>query len=138
IVHELTHSFEHDIIPQGFIGRAVPLWIMEGLADYMRGDWVPLDLMQVRDAAVSDTVPRMSRLEGYGGAPGRLIYNLGHAVFEFVEARWGEEGIRQFLFSLRKSVIGGGDDDAYREAFGLSPDEFDEAFDRYLRDRFKP
>jgi hypothetical protein len=139
IAHELTHSFENDIIPQGLIGRGVPLWVMEGLADYMRGDWVPLDLMQVRDAAVSDAVPRMSRLEGYGtAAPGRLVYNLGHAVFEFIEARWGKEGIRQFLFSLRKSVIGGGDDDAYQEAFELSPDEFDQAFDRYLRDRFKP
>ena len=139
IAHELTHSFENDIIPQGLIGRSVPLWVMEGLADYMRGDWVPLDLMQVRDAAVSDSVPRMSRLEGYGtAAPGRLVYNLGHAVFEFIEARWGKEGIRQFLFALRKSVIGGGDDDAYEEAFDLSPDEFDQAFDRYLRDRFKP
>jgi hypothetical protein len=139
IAHELTHSFENDIIPQGLIGRGVPLWVMEGLADYMRADWVPLDLMQVRDAAVSDSVPRMSRLEGYGGeAPGRLIYNLGHAVFEFIEERWGKEGIRQFLFALRKSVIGGGDDDAYREAFSMAPDEFDQAFDRYLRDRFKP
>ena len=43
ITHELTHSFENDIIPQGLIGRSVPLWVMEGLADYMRGDWVPLE-----------------------------------------------------------------------------------------------
>ena len=36
-------------------------------------------------------------------------------MFEFIEAKWGKEGIRQFLFSLRKSVIGGGED-AYEEA----------------------
>jgi hypothetical protein len=138
IVHELTHSFEHDIIPQGLIRRNVPLWVYEGLSDYMRADWVPVDLMQVRDAAVADVVPKMSELQGYGGAaPGRLIYNLGHAVFEFIESRWGKEGIRQFLFALRKSVIGGGED-AYQEAFQLRPEEFDQAFDRYLKERFKP
>ena len=94
--------------------------------------------MTIRDAAVADIVPKMTELEGYGnsGNP-RLIYNLGHAVFEFIEAKFGKEGIRQFLFALRKSVIGGGED-AYEEAFRMKPDEFDQAFERYLKERFKP
>jgi hypothetical protein len=138
IVHELTHQFEFDIIPQGLIRRSVPLWVNEGLSDYERGQWEPLDLMAVRDAAVADIIPRMTQLEEYGGGgPSRLIYNLGHAVFEFIEAKFGKEGIRQFLFSLRKSVIGGGED-AYEEALRMNRDEFDQAFDRYLKDRFKP
>src|SRR5258708_34251406 len=41
------------------------------------------------------------------------------------------------MFALRKSVIGGGED-AYEEALRMKKDEFDEAFDRYLKDRFKP
>ncbi|MGE3176561.1 MAG: hypothetical protein AB7O32_03750 [Vicinamibacterales bacterium] len=138
IAHELTHIFEFDIIPQSLIRRSVPLWVNEGLSDYMRGAWTPLDLMSVRDAAVADIVPKMSKLEGYtqmGGA--RLVYNLGHAAFEFIEARWGKEGIRQFMFALRKSVIGGGED-AYEEAFRMKPDEWDQAFEKYLKDRFKP
>ncbi len=138
IAHELTHIFEFDIIPQSLIRRSVPLWVNEGLSDYERGDWTPNDLMMIRDAAVADIVPKMSELEGYGNSNSpRLIYNLGHAVFEFVEARWGKEGIRQFLFALRKSVIGGGED-AYDEAFRMKPDEFDQAFERYLKERFKP
>ena len=138
ITHELTHIFEFDIIPRGVIRRGVPLWVDEGLADYMAGVWRPLDLMTVRDAAVADVVPKMSELEGYGQFNNpRLIYNLGHAAFEFIESRWGKEGIRQFLFSLRKSVIGGGED-AYEEAMRIKPREFDEQFDKYLKDRFKP
>ena len=138
IAHELTHIFEFDIIPQGLIRRSVPLWVNEGLSDYERGQWTPLDLMTVRDAAVADIVPKMSELEGYGNSNNpRLIYNLGHAVFEFIEAKCGKEGIRQFLFALRKSVIGGGED-AYEEAFQMKPDEFDQAFERYLKERFKP
>jgi hypothetical protein len=138
IVHELTHQFEFDIIPQQLIRRSVPLWVNEGLSDYERGQWSPIDLMTVRDAAVADIVPKMTELEGYGGSSNpRLIYNLGHAVFEFIEAKFGKEGIRQFLFSLRKSVIGGGED-AYEEALRMKKDEFDQAFERYLKDRFKP
>jgi len=138
ITHELTHIFEFDIIPQGLIRRSVPLWVNEGLSDYERGQWDALDLMMVRDAAVADIVPKMSELEGYGNSNNpRLIYNLGHAVFEFIEAKYGKEGIRQFLFALRKSVIGGGED-AYEEALRMNKDEFDQAFERYLKDRFKP
>ncbi|MBI3264503.1 MAG: BamA/TamA family outer membrane protein [Acidobacteria bacterium] len=138
IVHELTHVFEFDIIPQSLIRRNIPLWVNEGLSDYERAQWRPIDLMTVRDAAVADIIPKMSDLEGYGGFDNpRLIYNLGHAVFEFIESRWGKEGIRQFLFALRKSVIGGGEN-AYEEAFRLKPQEFDEQFEKYLKERFKP
>jgi hypothetical protein len=138
ITHELTHIFEFDIIPQSLIRRSVPLWVNEGLSDYERAQWNPIDLMSVRDAAVADIVPKMSELEGYGNTNNpRLIYNLGHAVFEFIEAKYGKEGIRQFLFALRKSVIGGGED-AYEEALRMKKDEFDQAFERYLKDRFKP
>jgi len=138
ITHELTHIFQFDIIPQSLIRRSVPLWVNEGGADYERGIWDPIDLMMVRDAAVADIVPKMTELEGYGNTNNpRLIYNLGHAVYEFMEAKWGKEGIRQYMFSLRKSVIGGGED-AYEEAFKMKKDEFDQAFEKYLKDRFKP
>jgi hypothetical protein len=138
ITHELTHIFEFDIIPRSLVSAGIPLWVDEGLADYMAGAWRPLDMMTVRDAAVTDIVPQMSRLEGYGAFSNpRLIYNLGHAVFEFIESRWGKEGIRQFLFSLRRSAIGGGDS-AYEDALQLSPEDFDAEFDKYIKDRFKP
>jgi len=138
ITHELTHIFEFDIIPQSLIRRSVPLWVNEGLSEYERAQWTPMDMMEVRDAAVADTVPKMSKVEGYGNGGARFVaYNLGHAVFEFISAKFGPEGIRQFLFALRKSVIGGGED-AYEEAFHMKADEFDQAFDRYLKERFKP
>ena len=137
-VHELTHQFQYDIIPTSLIRNNMPLWVFEGMSDYMTGYWRSVDLMTVRDAAVADIVPKMSELQGYGNFSNvRLIYNLGHAAFEFMEARWGKEGVRQFVFSLRKSVIGGGDN-AFKEAFDMEADEWDQQFDRYLKDWFKP
>ena len=137
ITHELTHIFEFDIIPRTLLRRGLPLWVDEGLSDYETQQWDPFDLMTVRDAAIADIVPSMSDFQGQAFVDGRLPYNLGHAAFEFIESKWGKEGLRQFLFALRKSVIGGGDS-AYEEAFKLKPEEFDEQFDKYLKDRFKP
>ena len=137
IVHELTHQFEYDMIPTSLIRRAVPLWVNEGLSDYMTGIWRPQDLMAVRDASITDIVPKMSKLEGASELNARMVYNLGHAVFEFIEAKWGKEGLRQYLFALRKAAVSGGEE-AYQEAFQISADDFDQQFDKYLKDRFKP
>jgi Tol biopolymer transport system component len=137
IQHELTHVFAFDIIPRSFFQRGIPLWIDEGLADYFRGVWDPLDLMMIRDAAVTDQVPKLSRAE-FEAFSGRLVYNMGHACFEFMEARYGKEGIRQFLYTLRKGILGGSVDDIYQQAFRITPEEFDNAFDKWLKDRFKP
>jgi hypothetical protein len=139
ITHELTHVFEFDLIPRNMVQRGVPLWVDEGLADYMRGTWDPIDLMSIRDAAVTEQIPRLSRFEDYGGMSNpRLVYNLGHAAFEFIEARYGKEGIRQFLYTFRKNLVGGGMDDIYLQAFRLKPEEFDEQFEKWLKERFKP
>jgi hypothetical protein len=54
-----------------------------------------------------------------------------------MESKWGKEGVRAYVFALRRSVIGGSDD-AYQEAFQVTPDEWDQQFDRYLKERFKP
>src|SRR4030095_16028097 len=66
ITHELTHLFEFDIIPRNLVRRTGPLWVEEGLSDYRRGTGDPLDLMSIRDAAVTDQIPRMSRMVDYG------------------------------------------------------------------------
>jgi hypothetical protein len=139
ITHELTHVFEFDLIPRSLLQRNVPLWLDEGLADYERGMWDTLDLMTVRDAAITDQIPRISRLNDFEAFSNpRVGYNLGHAAFEFIEARWGKEGIRQFLYMFRKNIASGGIEEIYQQAFRIKPDEFDQAFDRWIKERFKP
>jgi WD40-like Beta Propeller Repeat len=139
ITHELTHVFAFDLIPRSLVQRNIPLWLDEGLADYERGIWDSLDLMTIRDAAVTEQVPQISRFEEYGGFSNpRVVYNLGHAAFEFIEARFGKEGVRQFLYTFRKNIVGGGIEDIYMQAFRMKPDEFDQQFEKWLKERFKP
>jgi len=120
IQHEMTHVFAFDLIPRTLVQRDIPLWIDEGLADYFRGMWDTLDLMMIRDAAVTDQVPKLSRAQ-FEAFSGRLVYNMGHAAFEFMEARYGKEGIRQFLYTLRKGILGGSTEDIYKQAFTTRP-----------------
>jgi hypothetical protein len=137
IQHEMTHIFAFDIIPRTILQRQIPLWIDEGLASYFEGVWSPFDLMQIRDAAVTEQIPKLSRSD-FQPLSGRLVYNLGHAAFEFIEARYGKEGIRQFLYTLRKGILGGTVEDIYQQAFRITPDDFDQAFAKWLQERFKP
>ena len=138
IVHELTHQFEFDIIPTG---ADPPRHAALGQRGAVRLHDRLLEAARHRDGPRCGGHrhrPEDDQAEDYGGFNNpRMIYNLGHAVFEFIESKWGKEGLRQYLFALRKSVIGGGED-AYEEAFKMKAEEFDQQFEKYLKDRFKP
>jgi beta-lactamase regulating signal transducer with metallopeptidase domain len=136
LVHELTHLFEFDIIPETG-GRRAPGWVLEGLADYERGTWSPRDLSDLRAAVTAGLVPKIAELDAGAGLTGRLPYSFGHAVFDFIEATRGKDGIRQLLLALRNRILGQ-NDNVYEAAFGITAKEFDEAFDEYLKDRLAP
>jgi len=139
LTHEVTHVFGFDIVP----GLATPRWISEGLAEYERGVWDPDDLVALRDAVRTRAVPQLSALtpevspttlvDGTLANP-RLVYALGHVAFDFIEARWGKVGVRQFLFWLRQTAASGGD--PYEGALQISREAFDQAFAQYVTDRF--
>jgi hypothetical protein len=61
ITHELTHVFQYDILPTALVRQNIPLWVYEGGAEDARGVWDPLDLMMIRDAAITDTIRKRRR-----------------------------------------------------------------------------
>ena len=75
---------------------------------------------------VEGSLPKISTLEGRVGDQARFPYILGHAVFDFIEAEYGEAHVRQFLFELRR-YASDGTDDLYQSAFHLTPDELNQA-----------
>jgi hypothetical protein len=121
--------FGFDILPS----KSIASWIREGLAEYERGTWEPNDLALLRDTVRANAVPAMSRYQDDGRQPG-LVSALGHAVFDFVEARSGKEGVRRLLFALRKTSETGAD--PFQAGLQLDRDAFDRAFEAYLRQRF--
>ena len=132
VVHEVTHAFEFDILPAAVVNDG-PQWIREGLAEHEGELWAEGDDDLLRGLVRTDRVPALSAFES--STERRFAYAVGHAAFDFIAARWGLNGIRQMLFSVRQrqAVDRGG---LYPAAFGIPAEEFDQAFERYLQDRF--
>ncbi len=132
VTHEVTHEFEFDILPAG-VGSGGPAWILEGLAEHEGELWAAGDDDLLRGLVRADRVPALSAFEST--TERRLPYAVGHAAFDFIKARWGLDGIRQMLFAMRQRQAAdrGG---LYLAAFGISAEEFDQDFERYLRERF--
>jgi hypothetical protein len=138
IQHELTHIFEFEILFQGNFLRAVtspiPQWFMEGLASYYGHDETNRSRMYLRDAVITDNIPQIAhgaQINPY------FAYRFGHAVFDFIEHDWGKDAVRDFVYEWRTSV-GGGIQRVIRRSLDLSPEDFDNRFRRYMRQRYLP
>ena len=137
IQHELTHVFQYEILFGGRLGRAltanVPTWVVEGMASYFGNDEDDKDRMYLRDAVNQDLIPPITKvnIEGYPA------YRYGHAVYDFMEAEWGKDAVRDFVFEYR-SFLGRDVSVALRRAFEIQPDDFDLKFRRYLRRKYLP
>lgn len=137
IQHELTHVFEYEILFGGRLSRALtssaPTWFMEGLASYFGQDEDDKDRMFLRDAVNADQIPPITRVD----MQGYVAYRYGHAVFDFIEAEWGKDAVREFIYEFR-SFMGRDVGTALKRAFDIDPDEFDLKFRRYLRRKYLP
>ncbi len=135
LLHELTHIFQYHILFQGRLGRAAtlrpPQWFMEGMASYMADDEESHDQMVLRDAVVNDNIPSVTQ----GNFGGYFAYRLGHAVFDYIEERWGKEGFRDFVFEFR-NTLGSRPGRAIQQAFRIDPEDFDLEFRRWLRKKY--
>ena len=137
IQHELTHVFEYEILFQGKLGKEVtsnpPTWLMEGLASFMGRTRTRKDRMVLRDAVVNDQVPAITHAQGGG----YFAYRFGHAVFEYIQQKYGWEGLRDFIYEYR-NTLGNSVDKALKRAFDVTPDEFDSQFRTWLRKQYLP
>jgi hypothetical protein len=119
LTHELTHHFSFEIV---FGYPTVPAWVFEGLSEYERVRWIDAGLPLTPPPAV---VPSVSRLTGSDREWSRL-------VFEFVGDEFGMDGIRRYFSALKNTDPS---NSAIHDTFGLTLDEFDREFDRYVKMR---
>ena len=65
-----------------------------------------------------------------------LTYRFGQAAFDYIEEKYGQEGIRNFLWEYRKVLLTSNLEKPIKEAFGVDADEFDRQFRRYLQKKY--
>src|SRR5688572_10029874 len=105
IGHELVHAFQYDITGNGRLGSygalpgatALPLWFIEGMAEYFSlGPTHAPTAMWMRGAVqdtAKDTLPSFRQLDD----PRYFPYRYGHALLAYVAGHWGDQAIGQLL-----------------------------------------
>ncbi|MEO7085548.1 MAG: peptidase S9 [Gemmatimonadaceae bacterium] len=94
--HELVHVFQYNIAegtPGGGLIRldALPLWLIEGMAEYFSlGRSDPLTAMWMRDAVMRNKFPTIKQLTT---DPRYFPYRYGQALWAYVGGRWGDRQI---------------------------------------------
>lgn len=137
LTHELVHIFQYDLFYQSDLSKAYrsspPLWIMEGMAEFVGQEgWSTSNEAVIRDAVLNDLVPPILQLN----AQTFLTYRFGQAAFDYMNEEWGLEGVRDFIQAFRRHLTTRNLEKVVDEAFGVTADEFDSGFRRYLRGRF--
>lgn len=144
IEHELTHIFEYDLLwgsPGGVLYsmHQPPGWVMEGFAEYNTQSWSSWSSLIVRDSVLNDRIPDLTdtgHLLSRYPLPRPPDYDFGHAIYDFIEYKYGKNGIREFWQSL-KNLSFMGRRDPIKRAFDQKPREFNHEWKKYLRQHFK-
>lgn len=100
IGHELVHAYQFDITtprnaqPGQNGAERLPLWFIEGMAEYLSlGPVDPNTAMWLRDAVRQDKLPNVDELDN----PKYFPYRWGQAFWAYVGGRYGDDMIRRML-----------------------------------------
>jgi Tol biopolymer transport system component len=140
LIHELTHVFQFVIffpskleaILTGDFLYSIPLWVMEGSAEYFSQGWNLEADIYMRDLIINNKVIPLSDLGNYGGY---IIYKEGQAFYHYVSTKYGRGKISEFMHLLKakKSL-----ESAFISAFGIGVDEFNKRWIKFYQLKYYP
>ena len=131
LTHELVHAYQFDILSGENYG-VYPLWLMEGMAEYLSLGWDRSAEFYIRDAVLHNRMPSLAQLQ-LGLVGGFMNYKGGQAVMLFMRHRGGIKSIGRFLKELRfKRNVS----TALGSVFRLPGESFDIELGAFLRARY--
>ena len=136
LTHELVHAFQYDIlfgmgIPLRLFG--LPLWLIEGMAEYLSIGWEETGELFVRDALYTDTLPSIQDLTIQRVRSGYSIYKGGQSIMFFIDQVYGNHKISEFFHNVRDhSNL----EDAIKSTFSMSLEEFNQKWRIWLKRKY--
>jgi len=125
--HEIVHAFQYDIADEAKSPLDVPLWFVEGMAEFLTlGGDDRLTDMWMRDAASRERLPEIRELS----SPRLFPYRWGAALWAYLSERYGPDLPARALRAKR---------DARRRLESLTGDSVETistAWHRSLRDKY--
>ncbi|MFQ5822891.1 MAG: peptidase MA family metallohydrolase [bacterium] len=135
--HELTHAVMLQMIfgPKaqsiiaGISRAQIPLWFIEGMAEYESRGWDTESDMFIRDAVISSYLPPIDDLYAF------LAYKGGQSLLNFIAEKYGERKIGELLTKVKftKSVERG-----LQQSIGIGIKELSEQWHKYLKKNYWP
>ncbi len=105
IGHELVHAFQYDITGVGRSNMSaglnrVPLWFIEGMAEYLSlGPVDPNTTMWMRDAVRRHELPKFNELDSYRYFP----YRWGQSFWAYLGGTYGDDIVGALLRSAGRT-----------------------------------
>jgi Tol biopolymer transport system component len=133
--HELVHAFQYHMIVEGDSTSLqnmanLPLWMVEGLAEYLSiGRIDPHTSLWMRDAVLHDRLPKNFRALDSGRY---FPYRWGQSFWAYVTGRYGDEVIRPLFINTAKYGL----DAAIVITLNIRPDDLCDSWTSTLRTNY--
>lgn len=132
--HELVHAFQYDITTRGRSqapgASALPLWFIEGMAEYLSlGPHDPFTALWMRDAVMRNELPTIRQLDH----PKYFPYRWGQAFWGWIASIHGDEVVGNLLRAAartRDPLV------AIREVVGQDPDSLSAQWHAAMRQAY--
>jgi len=137
IHHELVHALLNDMIYDGNIqsiiaGRVklrIPLWVNEGLAEYLSMNWETKADMTMRDLSINEKMPTVKELESY------MAYKGGQSVWRFIAEKYGREKIGEIINAMKMTQNA---EKGFERALGMDYEDLTKQWHKYLKKEYWP
>ncbi|MEE8340480.1 MAG: hypothetical protein V3R52_00105, partial [Candidatus Neomarinimicrobiota bacterium] len=137
IHHELVHAVVNDMVYGGNVQSVVsgaqllrlPLWVNEGIAEYLSSNWDTKADMVIRDMTVNDYIPSVRELEYY------MAYKGGQSVWRFVAEKYGREKVGEIYIAMKKTQSS---EKGWELALGMDFDDLTEQWQDYVKKEYWP
>lgn len=140
INHELVHVFQFDILFGSRLGSvmqsefmmSVPLWVMEGLAEFESLNWDSETESYLRDAVINN---RLIPIQTLNYVYGYAVYKEGQSIYKFISETYGRKKMGELFHTLKQKKDL---EKALKSTIGLSIDQLNREWSKSLKKRYWP
>lgn len=140
IGHELVHAFQFDIMSGGkgrdktkSTAMLMPLWLIEGLAEYLSIGTVDAHTsMWMREATRQENLPTLKKMaNSYKYFP----YRFGQSLWAFMAGKWGDDVVETLLKTAGKT---GDYEKAIETVLKIKPAQLSEMWHESMKKAYTP
>ncbi len=138
MMHELTHVFNFDMLYGGLLQSvfarqymfSLPLWLIEGLAEFASEYWDAEAEMVMRDAVLNNYYFNLQQdVQGY------MAYKQGQSVIRYIAYKYGREKVSDILQNIS---VARNADKGLMASMGIDAMGLSEAWLDYVKKKYYP